>query len=118
MVAFLIIQLNLERVSEEQVENIIESFKPKESKDIFETDSAMVKDLCLLLKKPTTHIAYLSFSQEHGCFPDHWKPAVLVPIFKNGDPHSAANYRPISILPIMSKVIFGKISSRATNLSS
>ena len=96
---------NLERVSEEQVENIIESFKPKESKDIFEMDSAMVKDICLLLKKPTTHIANLSFSQEHGCFPDHWKPTVVVPIFKTGDPHSAANYRPISILPIMSKVL-------------
>ena len=63
----------------------------------------MIMDLGCLLIKPITHIVNISFSQ--GIFPKHWKPAVVVPIFKSADPHSVSNYRPISILPVMSKVI-------------
>lgn len=35
----------------------------------------------------------------------YWNPAVVIPIFKSDDPHSVSNYRPISSLPAMSKVI-------------
>jgi hypothetical protein len=38
-------------------------------------------------------------------FPDDWKSAVITPIFKAGDPTDVAKYRPICILPIISKVV-------------
>ena len=38
-------------------------------------------------------------------FPDIWKTARVTPIFKAGDPADPGNYRPISILPVISKVI-------------
>ncbi len=37
-------------------------------------------------------------------FPSAWKSAVITPIFKTGDPVNVTNYRPISILPVVSKV--------------
>ena len=40
-----------------------------------------------------------------GQFPTEWKCARITPIFKTGDPALASNYRPISILPIVSKVL-------------
>ncbi len=39
-----------------------------------------------------------------GIFPDSWKHA-LVPVHKNGDAADISNYRPISLLPILSKVL-------------
>ena len=43
-------------------------------------------------------------SIETGCFPDSLKAANVTPIFKKDDPLDKANYRPVSILPLISKV--------------
>lgn len=43
-----------------------------------------------------------------GCFPEILKSATVVPIFKKGNKLSKENYRPISLLPVMSK-LFEKI---------
>ena len=40
-----------------------------------------------------------------GVFSDLWKSAKVLPIFKNGDNKDMDNYRPISILNILSKII-------------
>ena len=40
-----------------------------------------------------------------GCFPALWKVSNIVPIPKKGDSASRSNYRPISLLPILSKVL-------------
>ena len=57
----------------------------------------------------------------HGIFPDCLKFASIVPIFKSGSPLDLGNYRPISLLPIMSKIfekcIFERIYSFVTRFS-
>ena len=40
-----------------------------------------------------------------GIFPKPWKEATISPIFKNGSKDDVNNYRPISILPTLSKII-------------
>ena len=45
-----------------------------------------------------------------GQFPQNLKLADVTPIFKNGDKQFKANYRPVSILPALSK-IFEKLMS-------
>ncbi len=40
-----------------------------------------------------------------GVFPTPWKHALVIPVFKKGDVRDQANYRPISLLPIISKVL-------------
>ena len=42
-----------------------------------------------------------------GEFPDKLNTADITPDFKKGDKHDKSNYRPVSILPILSKV-YGK----------
>jgi len=39
-----------------------------------------------------------------GIFPDSLKISIVSPIFKKGDPEELQNYRPISVLPLLSKV--------------
>ena len=38
-------------------------------------------------------------------FPRVWKSAIITAIFKSGDPANVSNYRPINILPVVSKLV-------------
>lgn len=53
--------------------------------------------------QPLTFIFNLCISK--GTFPTEWKRARVTPIFKAGDPHSVNNYRPVSILSCVSKIL-------------
>jgi len=44
-----------------------------------------------------------------------WKTAVVIPVFKSGDPHPMSNYRPISILPSVSKIAVKLIAKQIIN---
>ena len=50
-----------------------------------------------------THIINLSIIT--GIFPDEWKLARVSPIYKEGAKSDPNNYRPISVLPVISKLI-------------
>ena len=40
-----------------------------------------------------------------GIYPELWKHPYVVPVYKSGDVENINNYRPISLLPILSKVL-------------
>ena len=52
---------------------------------------------------------------ELGIFPQIFKTAKVVPIFKAGDKHLVRNYRPISLLSCLSKVLEKVIKNRFIN---
>ena len=41
----------------------------------------------------------------HSDYPASWKHSLIHPIFKTGDPSDPSNFRPISIIPVISKVV-------------
>jgi hypothetical protein len=45
-----------------------------------------------------------NLSQSENTFPNLWKQAVIVPVFKKGKTFSVRNYRPIAILNNFSEV--------------
>lgn len=47
-----------------------------------------------------------------GFFPTLWKYAIVTPLYKNGDRNDASNYRPISLLPIFSKILEKIVSTQ------
>ena len=59
-----------------------------------------------------THIVNLSLKA--GVMPDCCKVAIVTPIYKAGDPENPSNYRPISILPVLSKTIEHAVNSQLT----
>lgn len=50
-----------------------------------------------------------------GSFSDSLKIAKVTPIFKSGDKKDAGNYRPVSVLPIISKIFEKIIYNRLTD---
>ena len=63
----------------------------------------LLKDCATGLAKPLCHISNLSLSS--GIFPSGWKKAVIQPVYKHkGERGCPQNYRPIALLPSVSKV--------------
>jgi len=84
----------------------------------FSTDSnnlsmSLIKKIISSILPPLIHIFNLSLSS--GIVPHQFKTAKIIPIFKGGDPRSADNYRPISLLNNFSKIIEKIISIRLTS---
>ena len=55
------------------------------------------------LASPLARLFQLCFNKEY--MPAQWKVANVIPCFKKGDKHSLSNYRPISLLSVLSKVM-------------
>ena len=50
---------------------------------------------------------------KESCFPDCWKVSSVVPVFKNvGEKSTAKNYRPVSLLSVVSKVFEKLVNNR------
>ena len=63
----------------------------------------VLKELSLQIAEPLTILFQKSLSD--GVVPSDWRRANVVPIFKKGQKYSCANYRPISLTCIISKVM-------------
>ena len=65
--------------------------------------AGLLKDSTNIIVKPRTHIINLSLNT--ATFPTIWKSAKVVPVHKSRNKDFQANYRPISILLILSKIM-------------
>ena len=71
----------------------------------FGVDNISSYFLKLALPYIENSLAFLfNTSIETSQFPDSWKVARITPIFKEGDKTEKFNYRPISVLPVISKL--------------
>jgi hypothetical protein len=104
--------LELGPISHAEFINIINSLEPKPSCDIDGISNRLVKFLKFELAPPLLHIFNLSIT--NGKFPSKLKTSRTVPIFKSGDRLLCDNYRPISLLPTLSKILEKAVASRLT----
>ena len=63
----------------------------------------VLKHCALALYKPIHHLFMLSLSQHY--LPLEWRTHLITPVFKSGDKSSVRNYRPISLLCVISKLL-------------
>ena len=74
--------------------------------------SKFLKDALIALVPQLVYMFNQSLSS--GIFPDSWKIARIVPLFKGGSKEDVGNFRPISLLPrpgkLLEKIVHEKIS--------
>ena len=86
-------KFTLNEVNEQTVTRILENIPAKNSCGY--DDISIIKPLTIVINQVLNN----------GIFPDKLNIAKVVPIFKSGDCALTNNYRPISLLPVISKVI-------------
>lgn len=89
-------------VSESRVRELINSI----SSTAFGIDGisiAMVRGLSPFCIGAITHLINVSLAT--GKFPSCWKQSVVIPLPKTNNPTSISQFRPISILPVLSKIL-------------
>ena len=47
-------------------------------------------------------------------FPEKWKVAKVIPLFKGGDREKVGNYRPVSLLPLLGEMLEKIVHKRVT----
>ena len=86
-----------------EIINITRSLNSSKSYGCNRINMSLLKEIIDPFAMPLTHIFNHSLSK--GVFPDLFKIAKVNPIFKIDNPHEISNYRPISLLPSISKVL-------------
>ena len=96
--------LDFSLLEQETVFEIINKIYSKHSCGHDNISTILMKDICPLILSTITLILIQSLSTR--IFPDRLKIAKLNPLFKkeDQDPHKLDNYRPISLLPAVSKI--------------
>ena len=94
---------SLESVHPEEVLKIVTSLKNSKSTGLDSIDTSTLKLIIGDILPAVTHIINLSIANLE--FPSTWKVAKIIPLLKKGDPMNPSNYRPVALLPILSKVL-------------
>ena len=105
-------EFELQKVKEETVLEILNKLKPKAT-GVDNISSKFLKDGANVLSLPITQLCNLSISS--SSFPKSCKVAKLKPLYKKGSKNDPQNYRPISILPILSKIIERVVHDQTNN---
>ena len=80
----------------------ISSLKSNKAAGYDDLNSNVILHVISSIRKPLFHVLHLSIKE--GIFPDLLKTSKVNPIFKKGEPSLLSNYRPISLIPIFSKI--------------
>ena len=95
-------KFSFQDVTEHDVVKVVKTIKSM-SVGVDEINIFVVKSLIHRISDVLAHIVNVSF--ETGIFPDRWKKAIIKPIPKVTVPILPSEYRPISLLPALSKII-------------
>lgn len=94
----------------EEVELLIDSIDISKSSRVEGINTPILKDCLKCTKKHLCHL--FNKVLNNGIFPDEWKVAHITPIHKGGKRDVVSNYRPISLLPLIGKLMEKLIHSR------
>ena len=86
-----------------EIAKIIQTLPTKKASGLDGIPACLVKASVSVISESLTHIFNLSINQ--GVLPDDWKNARVTPVYKEGVKSTASTYRPISVLPVVAKIL-------------
>ena len=86
-----------------EIDDIIRNMQNQKSSGYDNISNQMLKWLLPVITRPLSII--FNMSLEQGIFPNNMKIAEIVPLHKGGDESQCNNYRPISLLITISKIL-------------
>lgn len=92
-----------QQVTSNHVLSVIKKIKNSKSKDYYGLSNNILKDTAEYLAAPLALCTNSCLSQ--GIFPNSQKISKVNPVFKKGDKANPANFRPISLIPTIGKII-------------
>ena len=95
-------QFALNEVTDLEVLKHLKGLKRSCAVGLDEIPASFLKDTAYVISKPLAHI--INCSLKCGIFPPDLSIAKVAPIYKSGSKDSFDNYRPISVLPAISKI--------------
>ena len=96
-------RIRLTPVTEKFVYDQLLQLKPNKAVGLDKISTRLLKDGAEVIATTLAKIMNCSFNSKS--FPQSWKSAKVKALFKNGSTDDCNNYRPISILPTISKMI-------------
>ena len=99
-------------IDDDEIIKVTKDIKSKRSLDINNHDMTLIKDIIQYILEPLKKIFNLCI--QTNTFPDNMKIAIIKPLYKTNDKQQISKYRPISLLPqiskIFEKIIFNRLS--------
>ena len=86
-------------VTPSQVKKSLQKVNVSKATGLDNISNRILKIAAPVIHQQLTYIFNLSIKQ--SAFPDDWKKAKVLPVYKTGDHDDRGNYRPISILSII-----------------
>ena len=96
-------QLHTITMDESDILLVLSNLDPSKSPGCDDLSPYILKECAASLITSTTKLFEMSL--QTSSLPDEWKTHKIIPILKGGDPSTVSNYRPISLLCILSKVL-------------
>ncbi len=90
-------------LTEKDVHDVITNLKTNKASGPDLVSPKVLKHTARSISKPLTALFNKSLSEAK--FPSEWKIANVTPIFKKDSPHAVNNYRPISLLSCLGKIL-------------
>jgi hypothetical protein len=95
-------RFTFQQITSRTVADLIRSLKPEKRGGIHEMPAMIYKIIVDLIAYPLSLL--INECYKNSMFPHYLKSALVTPIFKKRDKTDPSNYRPISSLPILSKI--------------
>ena len=95
-----------------EVMKLCKEIEVMKSSGMDKLSARVCKDAFLVLSDQLAYLFNCSLSLE--LFPEAWKVAKVIPLFKGGDREKVGNYRPVSLLPLPGKILEKIVHKRIT----
>lgn len=100
---FLDFEFKFENVDEEDVLKLLRSLDVNKAVGLDNVSAKLLKMTAPAISRSLASL--LNFSLEHGQVANDWKLARVTPVPKEGSSENLDNFRPVSVLPVIAKIL-------------